>query len=170
MTTPNSKAQRGSSLVVAMIAIGVLMVLVVAAIQFTGSNREGAAAKLRSDELAACAESAKRMVMNELNNPNNPLSGRSYNFTLLDAPPPSGSDEDERTRLTSDHYNGVDAGVKVVPVSGSSIGVSSRSARDLSNAAPTQTGFGGIPYRVVMKCRDRDNREAEVEFVFRYGI
>ena len=52
------------------------------AIQFTGTNREGAVAKLRSDELAACAESAKRMVMSQLNNPNATIAGRSFIFTV----------------------------------------------------------------------------------------
>lgn len=149
-----------------MIAIAVLMVLVVAAIQFTGVNRDGAVAKIRADELAACAETAKRLLINQLDSPNTPLTGTTYHFELPDRPDPS-----DRTAAMTGHYNENDGGYgSITPVSGSSIAVSSRSARDLSNGAPSSAGFGGTPYRVVMKCKDRGGRESEVEFVFRYGI
>ena len=163
---PVQIAQRGSSLIVALIAIGVLMVLVVAAIQFTGINREGAVAKLRSDELAACAESAKRMLISQLQDPTASLTGQAYEFELPDRPTNT-----ERTKAYTGHYGEEDGGFgSITAMSGSSIAASSRLARDLSNAAPTQTSFGGIPYRVVMKCKDARGRESEIEFVFRYGI
>lgn len=158
--------QRGSALIIAMIAISVLMVLVVAAIQFTGTNREGAVAKLHADELAACQQNAKRLLISQLNSPTTTLTGSSFSFALLDR-----SAVSERTSAQTGHYAETDGGYgSITAVSGSAIAVSSRAARDLSNSAPASAGLGGVPYRVVMKCRDRGGREAEVEFVFKYGI
>lgn len=160
-----TRFQTGSALLVALIAIAVLMVLVVAAIQFTGVNREGAGAKLRGDELQACAETAKRLLLTQLNSPATPLNNNTYDFEL-----PNRVDSTERTHAMTGHYQ-QDGGVgAITSVSGTSISVSSRAARDLSNGAPASAGFGGTPYKVVMKCQDSAGRESEVEFVFKYGI
>src|SRR3954469_21464620 len=98
-------SRRGSALLVTLIALGVLMLLVVAAIQFTGTNREGAGSKLRSDELASCAESARRALMDSLNQPGLSLAGKTWTFPLLDQAAVSG-----RSTIATLHYTGSDAG------------------------------------------------------------
>src|SRR5437588_258764 len=51
---------------VTMIALAVLMVLVVGAIRFTGTNREAAVSKLKGDRMGACAETARRYLLSRL--------------------------------------------------------------------------------------------------------
>lgn len=156
---------RGSALLVTLIALAVLMLIVVAAVQFTGTNREGAGSKLRSDELTACAESARRYLTAQLQVADQPLAG-AVDMQIVDQ-----SAVSERTSLQMAHYDQTDAGMaNFAPVSGQMMGSTRKGARDLANSAPSQTTLGGSYYRVVMKCRDRGARESEVEFLFRFGI
>lgn len=163
-------ASRGSALLITLIALAVLMVIVVGAIQFTGINREGAAAKLRGDSLAACGEAAKRQLVSQL-----ALFGGGVNNVPLTGPVdvriPDRATVSERSRIMLAHYDELDAGMEdIQPVSSGLMGSSARGARDLSNAAPSSTSLGGTYYRVVMKCQDFGGRESEVEFLFRFGI
>jgi Tfp pilus assembly protein PilX len=178
--TMRPQPQRGSALIIAMIAISVLMILVVAAIQFTGVNKEASQAKLRGDELAACAENAKRMLMSQLNDPTKPIGdvvavyadggtsgSNAGNFTV-----PNEVAIADRTNLTAGHYSNTETGTSVatiIPLGSSVLGESTRNARDMSNVS-ARYNFGGTPYRVTMRCRDSAGREAEVEFVIKYGI
>lgn len=161
----NHSSRRGSALLIALIAIGVLMVLVVAAIQFTGTNREGAVAKLRADELAACAESAKRLVFNQIGTASTSLHGSTFRFELPDRVTAS-----ERTVIVSGHYGDADGGAILEQVAASVIGSNNRGARDLANSLPMSASSGGLPYKTMVTCRDRVGREAEVEFLFRFGF
>lgn len=167
----SSRSRRGSALLITLIALAVLMLLVVAAIQFTGTNRTGAGAKLRGDELAACGEAARRYLVSQLQ-----IFGNTGNSNLpinspVDARIIDQATESDRTRVYMAHYDETDAGIEdIAGVSSAFMGAAAKSARDLSNAAPTNATLGGNYYRVVMKCRDLGGRENEVEFLFRFGI
>lgn len=178
---------RGNSLMVTMIALAVLMVLVVGAIRFTGTNREAAVSKVRGDRLAACADTARRYLLSRLR-----VFGVSVTDLRLEgavnqpnfyALLPDDAVDAQKSRIGAAHYGtevtsitastqGVPSAVAIVP--SSQIGSTGKMARDMANAAPSTTTLGGTFYRVVMKCQEPGTlgaaRESEVEFVFRYGL
>jgi hypothetical protein len=161
--TPTLRFQRGSALLVAVIAIGVLMVLVMGAIQFTGSNRQAAVAKARGDRTASCAENARRYVLSKLDM-NRISSAISFDEPLLDDTDPT-----HQSRLITGHY-GAPESATIRPMASSSAGASRRQVRDMSNVIADPT-LGGTYFRVVVKCREKPtDREQEVEFAFRYGL
>ena len=57
---------RGNALLMTLIALAVLMMIVAAAIQFTGTNREAAISKARADEVQACATTARKLLLSKL--------------------------------------------------------------------------------------------------------
>lgn len=162
----DARSSRGNVLMVVMIAIAVLMVMVVGAIQFTGTNREAAVANMKASASSACAETARRYLLSRLTLFGLPVTDITLaNEALPEAP-------NERHTISTAHYGeSVDGGVKTVAiVEASAIGSSRNQIRDLSNAAPAGTTLGGAYYRVVVKCVESNNRESELEFLFRYGL
>lgn len=165
---PPRTDERGNALVVAMIAMAVLMVVVVGAIQFTGFNREAAAAKTRGDRLGACTEAARRHLLSRLR-----VFG--IKVTELMANPVNLADDPDvaqQTVMSAAHYagDGGTAGPTIVPVQGSAFGAARKQVRELSNTLPGTGTLGGQYYRVVMKCLEPGGREQEIEFVFRHGL
>jgi hypothetical protein len=156
---------RGNALLITIIALAVLMVLVVGAIRFTGTNREGAAAKLRGDKNEACAEVARRYLMSRLSIYSAPSLGTSGSLTLVDSANPA-----ERSVISSGHYSGVDGGPGVALVPNNQFSWAKQEVDDTANTLKN-SGLGyGQTYRVTVKCSEPNNlRESEVEFVFRYG-
>lgn len=170
--------RRGNALLVTMIALAVLMVLVVGAIRFTGTNQVAAVSKMRGDRLAACADTARRYLISRLRVNQaatavvlDPATGQNYRNLPDDAVSSrqsiigAGHYDDNLLSLSQPH-------ISVVP--SSSFGASGMQARDLSNVMPTQTGIGGQYYRVVMKCQEPGTlgtaRASEIEFIIRFGL
>jgi hypothetical protein len=161
---------RGNSLMVTMIALAVLMVLVVGAIRFTGTNRDAALSKLKGDRLGACADTARRYLLSSLRQGADPTQLMLASVSLKDDASAS-----KQTRMGVGAY-GDD--LTVTPGT-SRIGVirgqpSPGDIRDLTNVIGSD-GIGGTMYRVVMKCQEAGTltgatRESEIEFAFRYGI
>ncbi|HVE87756.1 MAG TPA: hypothetical protein VND93_33090 [Myxococcales bacterium] len=163
---PLERAPRGNVLMVVLIALAVLMVMVVGAIQFTGTNREAAVSNMKAGASTACAETARRYLLSRLNLFGVPVT----DLVLADEKLPEANNEVHR--VSTAHYGeSVDAGVKsIAVVDAASLGTSRSQIRDLSNAAPAGTTLGGSYYRVVVKCTENNNRESELEFLFRYGL
>ncbi len=164
---PRKRIPRGNALMVTLIAVAVLMVLVVGAIQFTNYNREATAEKLRGDRISACADAARRHLLSRLR-----LFRMGGELTLetelIDDPDPS-----SRSTMITGHYGNPTAEPTVVEVSSKAMGAAARQARDISNAAVSSGALGGQYYRVVVKCQEPGaaggtGRESEVEFLFRY--
>ena len=171
---------RGNSLLVTMIALAVLMVLVVAAIRFTGTNREAAVSKVRGDRMTACADTARRYLLSRLR-----VTGVDVKSLELDptahttyARLPDDPATSKQSIIGEGHY-GDDVTISgftpaVATVTPSSFGSAANQIRDLANAAPGSATLGGQYFRVVMKCQEPGStgvaREAETEFVFRYGL
>ncbi|HET9451110.1 MAG TPA: hypothetical protein VFO83_09525, partial [Aggregicoccus sp.] len=84
MRTTPAAAARGSALLITLIAMGVLGVLVVGALQFTGTNRAAAVAKMRGDRVSACAETARRYLLSRLRVYGVDVSGLTLEQTLMD--------------------------------------------------------------------------------------
>lgn len=159
-----SAHRRGNALITVMVALAVLLTLVVAAINFTGSNRESASAKGRADQLAACAQAAKRTLLAQLKVYNISVTDLSLNARL-----PDGT-TDTSTEMLTGHYSSTAPEPTIVKLESSAMGQSRRQLRDMSNTI-AQTTLGGSYYRVVARCRSRVNgAESEVEFTFRHGI
>jgi hypothetical protein len=163
---------------VTMIALAVLMVVVVGAIRFTGTNRVAAVGKLRGDRMQACAETARRYLLSRLR-----VFGVSVTDLKLDpagntswAKLPDDPSPSKQSIIGPGHYDEdltlTAPSISIVP--SSSMGSSGEQIRDLANAAPGSSTLGGQYYRVVMKCQEAGTlgvaRESEIEFVFRYGL
>ncbi|HYO59487.1 hypothetical protein [Archangium sp.] len=160
-----TRVLRGNALLMTLVAMGVLMLLVGGAIQFTNYNREATSEKLRGDRVSACADAARRHMLSRLK-----LFSASTAFQLLDTKLIDDPDPQARSRLVTGHY-GTQAQATVVSVNPVQMGASDRQVRDIANTAPAGGGFlGGQYYRVVVKCQESSGRESEVEFLFRYGL
>lgn len=162
---------RGNALITTLIAVAVLMILVVGAIQFTNSNREASAEKLRGDRVGACADAARRHLLARLKLLGSLNELTEFNVTLIDDP-----DAAARSTMVAKHYSsdtstGTVNNPTVVSVSSVAMGAANKQARDMSNITTGSNGtLGGGYYRVVLKCKESSSRESEVEFLFRYGL
>ena len=156
---------RGSALLVAMIALAVLMVLVVGAIQFTSTNQQASIAKVQGDRVGACAETARRYLLSRLRTASIPVTSLTLDEQAKDAVAPA-----DRTRMMTAHFGDTAAKPTIQVVSSSDFGAAQKQVRDLANAAPTSASLGGQYYRVVMVCNEQGGRAAETEFVFRHGL
>lgn len=164
---------RGNALIVVMVSLAVLLLLVVAAIRFTGTSRDSAQAKNKGDQLQSCAEVARRYLLTQLPvNPFSPTSGElSPTPTLtFERVLPDNAVTAERSRAMSGHYNQTSPSATIVGISALSVGSSRKQIRDIANNLGPAT-LGGQNYRVVVKCIEPNTtRESELEFAFRYGI
>ncbi len=159
-----SQQPRGSALLIAVIALAVLLILVLGAIRFTGTNRVGAGSKLSSDRVAACAEVARRTLLSRLQLFGAPVKKLTLDGEkILDDPDPS-----KQSTIATGHYDSAPMET-VVEITGMTGG---NNVRGLSNVMSRTGGMGGQYFRTVVKCREAppSQREAEIEFIFRYGI
>ncbi len=160
-----SRETRGSALLVAMIALAVLMVLVVGAIQFTSTNQQAAIAKSQGDRATACAETARRFLLSRLR-----TFGMTTGDLVLEHTLPDAVQQSERSRLLTGHFGHQTAQPTVQVLSAADFGSAGRQVRDIANSAPVSAVLGGRYYRVVMVCNEPGGRAAETEFVFRHGL
>lgn len=156
---------------VTLIAVGVMMILVAGALQLSSASREASAAKMQADQMSACTENARRYLMSRLR-----VFGVQVTDLKLDSAQTSTfvklPDSDvpaDRTTIGLGHY-GDTAGTTIKVLSASAFGASARQVFEDVNT--TRRGsLGGQYYRVTMVCaQPGQKREAEVEFVFRFGI
>jgi hypothetical protein len=157
------QAARGSALLITLISLAVLGVLVLGAIQFTGTNRLAAVSKMRGDRVSACADTARRYLLSRLRVYGLDPTSLTLEQTLMDD-----AVAQRRSTMTTTHYNEPNAQATVVAVSASSVSSARGQARDLANRLVSPT-MGGAYYRVVVMCKE-ENRASELEFLFRYGL
>lgn len=163
---------RGNVLLITMVALAVLMVLVMGAIRFTGTNRVSAASKLGADRLAACAEAAKFAVLENLAKGTS-MTDLKIQSTLMDDATPA-----RRTKFISSHYDDT-VKVTAVPLPGDTF--SDTGGTGVANKI-LAAGGGRAYFKTVMLCGEPDPREtdplnpvyppvrqAEIEFLFRFG-
>lgn len=160
----------GNVLLVTVVSLAVLLLLVTAVIKATGSSNEMARAKIAGDRTQACADAARRILLSRLASQGVQVTSLQLSQSLPDAADPA-----DRTRVLTGHYvdepgAAIAPEATIVAISAASMASSRRQARDLANALPSSPVLGGQYYRVVVKCRQSDRREAELEFVFRHGI
>jgi hypothetical protein len=161
-------ARHGSALLMTLIALLILTVLVLGAIEFTGRNQSAAVAKGRGERMEACAQTARRYLLSRLSaaNLSVPIGELRLEQTLMDEVAAS-----ERSVMRTGHYGTTAAVPTAAQLPATAVSSSSRQVRDLANTAPTSTLLGASYYRVVMMCEEPGTgRASEVEFVFRYGL
>lgn len=169
-------SSRGSALLTAMIALAALTILALAAISFTGKEHEVTHSFARSEELQACAETARQHLLARFRS-----IGAQPTQIVLSCPDTKTNPDSECIRLKdatatanqsilhTGHYG--DAKAEVTGVTGvtGGIGAASGGARDLSNSLAAGATLGGQYYRVVVTCTSR-GRASEVEMLVRFGI
>jgi hypothetical protein len=150
-------AARGSTLLLAVVLLGVLSVIGVAAVSLASQERTNAGVKAGRDRLAACASAAQAKIWEELLRYGPSFLGRSGksvpSLTL-----PDGS------RLMGGHYRDpdvvvVDSGVRATECKP----LSTEDFVDLTNR-DTFFSLGGSCFLVTARCKDAQDRELEVEF------
>jgi hypothetical protein len=148
-----------------LIALAVLMMVVAAAIQFTGTNREAAAIKARADEVQACATTARKLLLAKLRTFGTPTGALTLNTVIPDTQS-AATDKQVRTA----HFDSLALQPVIVKLDSTIMGASRYQVREMSNTL-AQSTLGGDYYRVVVTCRHPDsNAQSEVEFTFRHGI
>jgi hypothetical protein len=163
----NPGRQRGSTLLFSLILLGVLTALAVAAVSLGSTERSNAAAKVRLDQLQACAGAAEAQLWAEL---------ARYGTGYLGSNRPVGAAPlGDGTRLAAPaHYGTQTDGTVTVrsvtlTVRDGAGGNSGTRRSDRSNTVVWKS-MGGDPTRVTATCLDAQGREFEVEFAVRFAL
>lgn len=157
--------RRGNALMMTLIALAVLLMLVAAAIQFTGSNREAAVAKSRADEMQACATVARKVLLSKLR-----TFGVPPGTLSLNTPIPSSMNVAEQNRVVTAHLDQATPQAVVVALDSRAMGASRNQVADVANRLGATT-LGGQYYRVVVTCQHpTSGSQSELEFTFRHGL
>lgn len=161
---------RGNSLLMTLIALAVLMMLVAAAIQFTGTNREAAISKARADELQACATTGRKLLLSQLRTLGPTLGGGAASLTLDTKLPDTQLTTTDKV-LRSGHYDNTAVEPVIVKLDSKAMGASRNQVREMANTLPDSTTLGGSYFRVIVTCKNpSSNAQSEVEFTFRHGL
>ncbi|MCP3138956.1 hypothetical protein [Pyxidicoccus xibeiensis] len=161
---------RGSALVITLIALAVLLTMVVGVITFTGRNQAAAVAQMRGERVEACAETARQYVLSRLK-AHGAFATRPIDVTLQEKLPDD-QEEADRTIMRTSHLGSAhapDGGPTTAELDSNSFGGANKLVSDATNTLRKGTGTGGF-YRVVVMCDEPGGRQAETEFVFRFGI
>lgn len=177
-TRARRRRQERGAVLLTVIVITVVLTALVAAALVASSSELGASRNTSSgDMLLACAEAGRthllsmfrtvgenpRALSAKLDLPGVPATGTT--------PCPDGSPPVSGVCARTGHIgqNSVNVvGVRALPAG---YGATRRSARDISNVVASPNALGeGTPYQVVVHCQDDRGREAEVEFVMRFGV
>ena len=169
MAARPSSRPRGYLLLVAVLALVALLVLVLGAIRFTGTNRVGATAKSRSDRLNSCGQAAKRALLSKLSLSNLPDPAGLVQNVGLDEKLPDSESSATQTRVMTAHFDENGASVTLFKLNPATMGASRNQIRDVANTPAQSLTLGGQYYAVVAKCRDSAGHETEAEFVVRLG-
>ncbi|MBU8894409.1 hypothetical protein DRW03_31290 [Corallococcus sp. H22C18031201] len=159
-------SRRGSALAFTLIAIAVLLLLVVGAIAFTGRNQSAAMAKARGDRTSACSETARRYLLSRLR-----VFGSAVRITdlKLEQVLPDDATASDRSTLRTGHLGAVGSIATATDIPSSTVSSSSNQVSDAANTLRAGP-LGGAYYRVVVMCDEPGGRQAETEFLFRFGL
>ncbi|NMO17559.1 hypothetical protein HPC49_54525 [Pyxidicoccus fallax] len=159
---------RGSALVITLIALAILLLIVVGAITFTSRNRMAAVAATRNERVEACAETARRYLLSRMRV--HGAFARPVPQIVLEQVLNDDAVEGDRSTMRTAHFDG-DAGTMTgAPLSARSFGSAMLKVSDVVNTVGTPPGSSGRYYRVVVMCDEPNGRQAETEFVFRFGV
>jgi len=156
------RSQRGSSLILSLVVVMVISVIGVAMIRYASLELAGATAGRKQQELVACAEAGRQVLMSK--------------FKLLGAPVADVAalnvNLDGRTRVLGGHYDSVNV-VQVSPLPAWTAGPTRPST---ANWRIRTDSLGGAPIKVVVHCQVAGDgtagsgRQLEVEYGVRFGL
>lgn len=153
--------RRGSTLILTMVLLAVLVIIGAAAVSLGSQERINAGGKGKRDAIFACANAARMTIWAEL-----AKYGRGY-FDSSDAP--SEVVLADGTRLTAPaHYSPMASGLTVeqLVLRNTVQTAGTQTAMDLTNTFNFMQNLNhATTYSVVARCRDASGRELEVEFV-----
>lgn len=152
----NGQPERGSTLLLAMILLGVLAVIGVAAVALSSQERTNASLKTSRDRLAACATAAQAAIWSEFltYGPNYLASGRQVPEIQLG----------DGTRLRAGHYR--DANMVVISTAARVVGCKDPQSETYVDLTNRDSYFEQSGRCLVFnaRCVDANDRELEVEF------
>ncbi len=155
LSLPRRSAPKGSALLFVIVILAVLAVISLAIVGRASSEGDAANAKRQYDKSLACAEGARELLMSKFR-----LFSTTPTSLVLNTP------LDDKT-LATGHYDNI-AVTSVVAASGAtsnSFGVS-----DVSNRIAA-VSLGGQLYRMTVVCSSNGStKQAEVEFLVRFGL
>ncbi len=163
------RTQRGSALLIAIVAVLVLTVIGVGMIRFAGREAVGATASAHEQALVACAEAARLQLVAQFH----ALGFQPAQLQALNVPLGT-TGTGGNTVAQGGHYDTPVGNIVIDQVSylpDIAAGPSS-SARDLTGVS-SLIGQGGRPLKVVVHCQDGvlgGGRQLEVEFGIRFGL
>ncbi len=167
------RSPRGSVLLLVVVLLAVVMVLSMAAIGFSGSERGAASSFRSSEELVACADAGRQYLLSRfrlIGSAPTQLSPTDQRLDLAGLPGCDGGVPGDDSRCIRSGHLGESAtvsGVRLVP----QVTHGRRSsARDLTNVVAPSSSLGGQTYQVVVHCEDARGSESEVEFTLRFGL
>ncbi len=160
------RTPRGAALPLALILLGVLTVVAVAAVSLSGQERVNAAAYSRIDFINECATAAQAKIWSEL-----AYQGSAY----LTAPVAIGSIRlpDGSTVTSPAHYDS-QAGTTLVKdvvlkvKAGAGVG-GDVNERDCTNSACGLAALGGTQL-ILAHCKDAADRALEIEFAVKFAL
>jgi hypothetical protein len=166
------RSQRGSSLVVSVIAIVVLTVIAVAMVRFSAREQAGALATMRHDQLVACARAAGRVLQSQFGlgvAPSAPLDLTIGDPAMRDSPRVVGGHIDQDMTVTD---------IKIAQVTPTRTGAFTGAQQSVVDQTNVLRGFrsNSGPQKVVAHCQMGDKsgpttgRQVEVEFDVRTGL
>lgn len=147
---------RGSTLLLAMVLLGVLSVIGVAAVALSSQERTNAAIKTHRDRLIACAQAAQGHIYAEMLN-----YGPSYFGSAQPVPEITLSDG---TVLRAGHYG--DTGIVSINTSFRPVSCKQSTTEEFVDLTNRDSYFSkiGSCFLIVARCVDDKGRELEVEF------
>lgn len=157
---------RGNALLVAMIAMALLTMLVTGAIVFTGQNQRAASAKISGDEVKACADLARRYVFSRLKVFGTGVKAPSE--LVLDQVIMDDAVASKRSTVSTRHYDQPTALPTGAVIPKGSI-AQDDNAPDIANVI-NLGNVRGSSFPIIVLCQSASGRQAEVEFVFKFGI
>ena len=150
------RPQRGSALLISIVLVAILAVVGLALVTRTTQGMEGVGAKRQHDSAVQCAEGARAMLLSQFRIFGAAPTSITLNQIVADK------------RYATGHYDQFNVGT-VTAATGAqaaNVGVS-----DITNRT-SKAHLGGQVYRMTVVCADttNSNRQAEVEFLVRFGL
>jgi hypothetical protein len=160
-------AERGFTLIVAMIILLVSTLLVVGAIAFTGSERSAAANQLKSEVLSACTHAARNLFLSRVN----VIRGNVLGVQFEQEIPLTDGGVHERMSVRTGHFDNIKVTLDDVNrLPANQVGGGAVDAQDISNRLGRNGLLAGY-YNITAVCTDlQTNAQQEIEFVVRLGL
>lgn len=159
--------RRGVSMLASIIVMGVMVVLVAAAITFTGQERKSAGQHLRSEALNGCVQAARNVVVSQLRGG---AAGAALDLDAIRGQVATGEYR-MRTGHLDDPTDGGGPGVTACADDGDN---TAWAAMDLTNTVvdPNAARAGaGRCYSIVASCQDLETQASrEIEFQLRIAF